>query len=417
MHNKRASLLAGFILLLASFPLLADTIKLGFNYPQTGRYKDLGLQQRLAAFLAIEEINNGGGILGKKVELVIRDTAGSPEQGAKNTEELIKKEKVHMLFGGASSAVTIVSGKVARDLGRIYFGSTTSANATTGSEGHDHMFREYPNAWMTAHTLGNYLSTTFGDSKYFYVTADYTWGWSSEASLRQFTDTTDDQAHPHALTPFPRALMSDFRAALTAAEESGADVLMLVLYGDDVVRALRVAYEMGLKDKMQIVLPNITVGIAHKVGATILEGVISTTPWEWMIPYQLDFPRGQEFVETFTDKYQVRPTSTAATVYSIVYQYKDAVERAGTTNTRALIKALEGHEFTLLKDRQQWRDFDHQNLQTMYVVRAKPREEVVKAPLRSDFFEVIGSMKGHKSAQTLVQWQAERAAADKPPHL
>ncbi|PCM43937.1 ABC transporter substrate-binding protein [Marinobacter sp. ANT_B65] len=415
--KRRASVFAGIILLFCSFSLLADTIRLGFNYPQSGRYKDLGQQQRLAAFLAVDEINKSGGILGKKVELVIRNTAGSPERGAANTEELIRQEKVDMVFGGASSAVTIVSGKVAKKLGRLYFGTTTSANATTGSEGHDHMFREYPNAWMTANALGSYLTSEFGDAKYFYVTADYTWGWSSEASIREFTNTPDKQAHPHALTPFPKALIKDFKEALGEAEASGADVLILVLYGDDLVRALKVAYEMGLKDKMKIVLPNITLDIAQNVGATIMEDVISTTPWEWMIPYQLGFVRGQQFAEAFTEAYGIRPTSTAATAYGIVYQYKDAVERAGTTDTQSLIKALEGHEFTLLKDRQQWRAFDHQNLQTVYVVRSKKREQVVSDPLRSDFFEVVGSLEGEKAAQTLAEWQAERAAANKPPHL
>ncbi len=415
--NKNTSLFAGFLLLLCSFSVMADTIKLGFNYPQSGRYKDLGLQQRLAAFLAVDEINKAGGILGRDVELVIRNTSGSPERGAANTRELITEEKVDMVFGGASSAVAIASGKVARDLGRLYFGTTTSANATTGSEGHDYMFREYPNAWMTANALGRYLTTTFGDAKYFYVTADYTWGWSSEESIREFTNTSDKTAHPNALTPFPRAFIKDFKKALEAAEASEADVLILVLYGDDLVRALKVAYDMGLKDKMRIVLPNITLGIAQNVGATIMEDVISTTPWEWMIPYQLDFVRGQQFSEAFTEAYDIRPTSTAATAYGIVYAYKDAVERAGTTDTQALIKALEGHEYTLLKDRQQWRAFDHQNLQTIYVVRSKKREEVVSDRLRSDFFEVIGSLSGEEAAQTFAQWRAEREAANKPPHL
>ncbi|SHK17033.1 amino acid/amide ABC transporter substrate-binding protein, HAAT family [Marinobacter antarcticus] len=415
--KRRVSLLAGFILLLCSFSLLADTIKLGFNYPQSGRYKDLGLQQRLAAFLAVEEINQAGGILGKDVELLIRNTAGSPERGAANTDELIRKEKVDMLFGGASSAVAIASGKVAKDLDRLYFGTTTSANATTGSEGHDHMFREYPNAWMTAKALGSYLTKTFDDSKYFYVTADYTWGLSSEASIRNFTNTTDKQVHPHALTPFPRAFIKDFKKALEAAEASDAEILVLVLYGDDLVRALKVAHDMGLKDKLKIVIPNISLGIALNVGASIMEGVISTTPWEWMIPYQLDFERGQQFVEAFTKKYEVRPTSTAATAYGIVYQYKDAVERAGTTNTQDLIKALEGHEYSLLKDTQQWRALDHQNLQTIYVVRSKSREQVVKDSLRSDFFEVVGSLDGGQAVQTPTEWRAERAAAGKPPSL
>ncbi|SFR61148.1 amino acid/amide ABC transporter substrate-binding protein, HAAT family [Marinobacter daqiaonensis] len=415
--NKKTILFAGFLLLVCSLPSWADSIKLGFNYPQTGRYKDLGLQQRLAAFLAVEEINSAGGILGKDVELVIRNTAGSPERGVANTRELITQENVDMLFGGASSAVAIASGKAAKELGRLYFGTTTSANATTGSEGHDHMFREYPNAWMTGNALGSYLTETFGDAKYFYVTADYTWGKSSEASLRNFTNTSDTEAHPNALTPFPGAFIRDFQKALSAAEASGADILMLVLFGDDLVRALNVAHDMGLKDKMKIVSPNISLGIAHNVGATIMEDLISTTPWEWMIPYQLDYERGQQFVEAFTEEYGLRPTSTAATTYGIIYQYKDAVERAGTTDTQALIRALEGYEYTLLKDRQQWRAFDHQNLQTIYVVRSKKREQVISDPLRSDFFEVVGSLEGEKAAQTLTEWRAERAAANKPPYL
>lgn len=59
--NKKTTVFAGFLIFLCSFSVLADTIKLGFNYPQSGRYKDLGLQQRLAAFLAVEEINESGG--------------------------------------------------------------------------------------------------------------------------------------------------------------------------------------------------------------------------------------------------------------------------------------------------------------------------------------------------------------------
>ncbi|MFO7529584.1 MAG: ABC transporter substrate-binding protein [Marinobacter sp.] len=115
---------------------MAEFIRLGFNYPESGRNKNLGLQQRLAAFLALDEVKEAGGILGRKVELVIGNTAGEPERGATNTEELILEENVDIVFGGASSAVTIASGKVAKKLGRPYFGTTTSANATTDTKKH-----------------------------------------------------------------------------------------------------------------------------------------------------------------------------------------------------------------------------------------------------------------------------------------
>jgi len=76
-------LLSLLLTLLAAAPVAAETLKIGLNYPQTGRYKDQGLQQRLGAFLAVDEINKAGGIMGREVELVIRNTSGEPDKGAK----------------------------------------------------------------------------------------------------------------------------------------------------------------------------------------------------------------------------------------------------------------------------------------------------------------------------------------------
>lgn len=402
------------LLLLLSATVTAETLKLGLNYPQTGRYKDQGLQQRLGAFLAVDEINKAGGILGRQVELVIRNTSGDPKKGAKNTAELIDRHGASMVFGGVSSAVAISSGNAARERDRIYFGTLTYSNATTGSAGHTHMFREPYNAWMTAKALSKYLNNQYAGSDYFYITADYTWGWSVEASVRHFTNTTDTAAHPGTKTPFPRALISDFRKALEEAEKSNAKVLMMVLFGDDMVRALNVAHEMGLTRKMQVVVPNLTLGMARAVGPTIMEGVIGAAPWVWNVPYEFDYPRGKAFVEAFSARYEMRPSTAAASAYSIVYQYKDAVERAGTTNTQAVIKALEGHSYAFLKDTQQWRDFDHQNVQTVYVVKIKPRNDIIADEYGSDYFEIIDSASGEEVSQTRAEWEAERREAGKP---
>ncbi|KPP98989.1 substrate-binding protein [Marinobacter sp. HL-58] len=400
--------------LLVTTTVAAETLKIGLNYPQTGRYKDQGLQQRLGAFLAVDEINKAGGIMGRDVELVIRNTSGEPDKGARNTADLIDNEGAEMVFGGVSSAVAIESGKAARDRDRIYFGTLTYSNATTGAAGHKHMFREPYNAWMTAKVLSKYLNTEHANDDYFYITADYTWGWSVEESVRKFTNTDDTDTHKGVKTPFPRALITDFRKALEEAEKSDAKVLMMVLFGDDMVRALNVAYEMGLTKKMQVVVPNLTLGMARQVGPTIMEGVVGGSPWVWSAPYQYDFARGKEFVEAFSSRYEMRPSTAAASAYSIVYQYKDAVERAGTTRTSSVIRALEGHRYTFLKDEQHWRAFDHQNVQTVYVVRIKPRNEIMADEYSSDYFEIIDSMPGDEAAQTREEWEARRREAGQP---
>ncbi|ERP95488.1 branched-chain amino acid ABC transporter substrate-binding protein [Marinobacter sp. ES-1] len=403
--------------MLGSATVSAESLKIGLNYPETGRYKNQGLQQRLAAYLAVEEINQAGGVLGQPLELVIRNTRGEPEKGARNTAEMIDQEGVQMVFGGVSSAVAIASGKAARDRNRIYFGTLTYSNATTGSEGHRFMFREPYNAWMTAKALGDYLNQNHANDDYFYITSDYTWGWSVEESVRQFSNTQDTERHPGVKTPFPRALITDFRKALEQAAESDAKVLMMVLFGDDMVRALQVAYEMGLTKRMQVVVPNLTLGMARQVGPAMMEGVIGGAPWAWTLPYENNYPRGKEFVEAFSARYEMRPSSSAASAYSIVYQYKEAVERAGTTNTADVIRALEGHRYSFLKDEQYWREFDHQNVQSVYVVKVKPRDQVMADEFASDYFEIIGSMAGEQAAQTQEEWEERRREAGKPVRL
>ncbi len=410
----RVQVLLTAVLLTLSWHPAADTLKLGLNYPETGRYQDEGMQQRLGAYLAVEEINDSGGILGQPVELVIRNTRSDPLRGARNTAELIDQHDVQMVFGGVSSAVAIASGRVARERDRIYFGTLTYANATTGSAGHSHMFREPYNAWMASKALGRYLERSHGDSRYFYVTADYTWGWSLEESLRHFTNTGDTSAHPGTTTPFPTALTGDFQAALEQAVAADAEVLVLVLFGDDMVRALNIAYRMGLHERMQIVVPNITLTMAQQVGPTIMEGIVGATPWVWSLPAEQGYERGEAFVEAFTQRYQMRPSTAAASAYSIVHQYRGAVERAGTTRTAAVIRALEGHRYQFLKDEQEWRGFDHQNIQSVYVVRARPRAQVLEDPFASNYFEVVDTLPAAEAARTLEEWQQARRRAGMP---
>ena len=100
-----------------------------------------------------------------------------------------------------------------------------------------------------------------------------------------------------------------------------------------------------------------------------------------------------------------------------MHEYKAAVERAGTFNSASVIKALEGYEYQLLKDRQTWRDFDHQSVQSVYAVRCNPEHIVLKDKYNLDYFEIIGSIPGHEAVRTREEWNAVRQAAGKPTHL
>lgn len=401
---------------LGSAALAADPVTLGLNYPRTGPYKEEGLEQMRGALLAIDEINARGGVLGRPLRLLARDTASRPEKAVANVDRLVDAG-ASMLFGGVSSAVAIAAGQRARQRGVLYFGTITYSNDTTGRDGHRYMFRESNNAWMSARVLGHYLAEHLPGRRYFYITADYTWGHSSEDSLRRHTATQDIERHPGVRVPFPGARLADFRAALQQAAASDAQILALVLFGDDLVRAMRIADDMGLTRRLQIVVPNLTQSMIEQAGPGIMQGVIGTEHWTWRVPELEQSPRGQAFVEAFRARYELYPSSSAASAYSIVQQWADAAGRAGSLDSEALIRALEGHRYQLLKDAQQWRAFDHQNVQTVYAVRVRARDAIMQEGSRQDYYEIVARMPGEQAAPTLAEWHAQRREAGRPPRL
>lgn len=409
---------AVLVLLLTCFPLNAiaakEIVKIGLSYPETGPYAKQGLDQRRAADLAAEEINATGGILGKTVQLVYRDTKSNPKTAISNATELFDKEGVPMIFGGSSSAVAIETGQVALQKNRLFFGTLTYSTETTGEYGHRHIFRECYDAFMAGRVLSEHLQKHFANKKYFYITADYTWGWTTESVIRGFTSTKSTEVHPEVLTPLGT---KDFSKALAEARDSGAQVLVLSLFGRDMEIAVRQAYEMGLKKKMQIIVPSLNDDMAQGAGPEAMEGVIGTLPWLWSVPFTYNYPKGIEFVKKFEAKYQRYPTTSGASAYVILHQYKSAVERAGTFETKAVIKALEGHKYTGLKDEQQWRAWDHQSVQTVYAVKCKAAAEVKKSKYQQDYFDIISIMKGDEAAVDSTEWTEIRDMVGMKPRL
>ncbi len=404
--------LAIFMLLVLSSltALAAKPVKIGLLHPTTGRYTEQGYHQAQGAILAIDEINAAGGILGRPVELMTANSASDPVKAVKYVRTQAK-QGASMIMGGSTSSVAIAAGKEAAKHDVLFMGTLTYSNATTGKDAHRHMFRETYNGWMTAKALSKYLNKEFPDKKIFYVTADYYWGHSTEAGLRHLTETENTSVHQTAHVPFPKPKRSAMKTALIKAAASDAEVLVIIQFAQDMATALEIATQMGLKDRMQLVVTNLTQGMAKMAGAGTMEGVVGAVPWAWQVPYKYNFPRGQEFVESYLKRFDHYPTSPAASSYSAVYQFKSAAERSGSLNTDSLITALEGHSYTDLKDQQTWRKFDHQNIQSVYIVRGKKRHEVMSNKHRFDFFDIVLALPGHEAARTRQEWAAARSKA------
>lgn len=385
----------------------AEPLRLGLNYPSTGNYKSEGLELRRGALLAIDQINSQGGVLGRPLQLISLNSAARAEKATDNVERFAA-QNVHMIFGGANSEEALAAGQRAREMGLLYFPTLAYANEITGHDGHRHLFRESNSAWMSAKVLGQYLSWHMPNRRYHYISLDDAWGASMEQALREATKSRDRARHGYSKIAAHGARRSDYLAALKKAAASEADMLVIVLLGQDLVQTMRLANDMGLGKRMQIIVPNLTQSIVEQAGPLVMEHVIGTEAWNWQVPKLEKSVEGQAFVDEFIRQHQAYPGSTAATAYGIVRQWAAAVQRAGSADSEAVIAALENHHYRLLKDEQYWRDFDHQNVQTIYAVRVKNRSEIMQDRFKQDYFTIIHRMAGEEAAPGLDDWQQER---------
>lgn len=403
----RHSLAIALALLTALTAHAAEPIRIGLNYPSTGNYKSEGLELSRGALLAVDEINGRGGLLGRQLQLVSLNSAARPEKARANIERFANQGAA-MVFGGANSEEALVAGQRARELGLLYFPTLGYANEITGRDGHRHLFRESNSAWMSARVLGEYLSWHMPNRRYHYVSLEDAWGRSMEQALREATKSRDRARHGYSKIAERGARRGDYLAALQKAAASNADVLVIVLLGEDLVQTMRLAHTLELGKRMQIIVPNLTQSIVEQAGPLVMEHVIGTEAWTWRVPKLVGSTEGQAFADRFIAQHQAYPGSTAASAYGIVRQWADAAQRAGSIDAEAVIAALENHRYQLLKDEQYWRDFDHQNVQSIYAVRVRNRSEIMQDRFKQDYFTIIHRMDGEAAAPSLDDWQQER---------
>jgi branched-chain amino acid transport system substrate-binding protein len=391
-------------------------VKIGLNYDKTGPYSTQGLDQYQAAQLAIEEINSKGGILGENIDLIVTDAAANAAQSVNNANDLIRNG-VKMIFGGAASSVAIAVGEVANRAKVPFFGTLTYSTETTVEQGRKFVFRECYDSFAAASVLGNYIKKNLQKKKFFFITARYTWGYTTERSIRNISSTNDIQYHERVYTPFPDASDNDFKEAISKAIKANPDVLVLVLFGSDMVKAIHEARQQGFDHLKTIIVPNLTLGMAEDAGPDDMEGVIGAIPWMYQIPNKENMPRAKSFVDKFAAKYKRYPDTPGASAYTILYEYKAAVERAKSLDGLSVVNALEGQSYTLLKDKQYWREWDHQSIQSVYAVKVRKAGDIKKSKFKQDYFEIISKMNGAEAFISKAAWLSARKAANKPAIL
>jgi ABC-type branched-subunit amino acid transport system substrate-binding protein len=363
----------------------AKTVKLGFNVPQTGAYADEGADELRAFKLAVKHLNGegdggmmntmkplhlkGNGILGKKVEYVTGDTQTKSDAARASAKRMIEKDGVIMFSGGSSSGVAIAVQGLAQEMGVIFMAGLTHSNDTTGKDKRRYGFRHFFNAKMSGAALGPVLKKEMGtDRNAYHLTADYTWGWTQEQSIKETTEGLGWNTVKTVKTPVGAG---DFSQYITPILNSGADTLILNHYGKDMINSLTQAVQFGLRDKsinnknFEIIVPLYSRLMAQGAGDN-LKGILGTTNWNWALKDE----GSQAFVKSFGQEYGFPPSQAAHTCYVQTLLYANACEMAGTFYPPEVIKQLEGFKFDGMGNGPtEYRAEDHQCFKDVLVVR------------------------------------------------
>jgi len=333
-------------------------IKVGMHDPLTGTYAAEGDSEVRGAKMALAEINAKGGMLGRKVELVIEDDNANAGLAAQKAHKLLEQEGCTFLMGAVSSATALSVNQVAHDKKVLYMVTGGHTDPVTGSQCHWTTFRICTTTYMLAAGLAETLFKKFG-GKWYFITPDYAFGHTLQEAYAKLLKGMGGTVLGNSLSPLGT---TDFTSYLIKAQQSKPDVLINLCDGQDLVNSMKQAAQFGLMKKFPIGggLSELEVLAAlpkeAKVGWWTLE-------WWWDQP---NTPHVKEWVSKYQSTYNDHSYPSARTWfgYAGLHAIALGVAEAKSLESPKVAKALEGlelpSEIKLQPNRVFFRPGDHQ---------------------------------------------------------
>jgi len=348
---KRILLVLAALALLTGGTFAQGTIKIGGIW----MLADItGNQGSKAAQIAVDEINASGGVLGKKLELIIADDEGKADKAAAQVEKLATVDKVDVFLGGMASGAELGKIPVFKKYGKVVMSTGAAASSTVEKalgpspesdfyfhmhpwdynqgasylEGWNAIMAKYPNIQIKKIFLA-YEEGAFGQSS-----------WTATKTLFGGSGSrfTIDGA------PFKSAALGggDYTAVLEAAKAYKPDLFIWAGYDADALPLLEQSKAMKFTPGVYLGAPPgwpIGFGSSKLSRNVMLYGM-------WSTAMNDSNATSKKFYDAYVKKFREEPaTYFALLAYDAVYVLANGIKAAGTTETAALVKALEATKY------------------------------------------------------------------------
>lgn len=373
-----AAALAAPALIRSSFAQ-SGRIPIGVISSLSGVFANVGEGVEVGNKLAYEYFKEA---IGRPLEYILLDDHGDPGRSVRLVQNAFNERGVRHFVGTTNSSIALAVSKEINALGGVNV-NLAGADEMTGTECNKASFRWPVATYSAANATVRPFMAKYPDAKRWYtITGQYVFG---ESLLRNTVDVVKELGGKHVGNSYHSLSEREYSGYITAALAAEPDVLAICNFGNQTLDVLRQAVSFGMKRKTKIlVVWSTALDQFQSWGAdTIKDVYFGANYWHGVAA-----PGNKLFREKFEAKHRRVPNYLNATGWAVMQIMVEGINKAGTADVPAVIKALEGLSYEGVTGPERIRPEDHQVVKPYYFMRGKGSAAMANA---DDFVEILSS--------------------------
>ncbi len=321
----------------------ATSIKLGIPTILSGRVAQLGISSTNAVKMAVDEFNAAGGLDGRMIELLIRDTKAKPEEAARVVRDFINSEGVDVVFNCEASSASFAVQEVVREAGTFCTHccsetSSLSADPAIRSENSFRFARQGIHDAVASATYAAEMGKKKGIKKWMAVSPDYAYGRDSVEQFFNVLQQVDPEAEIVGYG-WPKLFEPDYTQIITQVLQKQPDAVYSALWGGDLVSFIDQGALYGLFSGIEFFGINLADYTTMSAVRELPEGLHSGTRYIAAFP---DTEANHAFDAAYHERWGDHPTNWAWQSAAGIDFLIAAIKETGSTDSGALAEAMRG---------------------------------------------------------------------------
>lgn len=338
-----------------------DTIKVG-EIQTYSKLTSFTFPYRNGWQLALEEINNAGGVMGKNIEVISRDDQGKPGEAVKVAEELVRKDKVNLLMGTFFSHVGLAVTDFAKRNKVLFVAAEPLSDAVVWAKGNRYTFRLRPSTYMQAAMLAVDASKNPA-KRWATIAPNYAYGKDAVASFKKVLKSKRPDVQ-FVADQWPALFKINAGAEIQALADAKPEAVYNVTFGSDLAKFVREGELRGF-------FKNVFMVSLLSGEPEYLDPLKGEAPKGWLVTgypwYDIKTLVHAKFVAAYQKKFNDYPRTGSVVGYNVMYSVYHLLKKAGTTDTEKMVDAMEGLTFRSIVGPVSYRKIDHQSTMGAYV--------------------------------------------------